>query len=73
MSRVAAIGEEARVAGYALSGADVHAASEASEIHSAWARLPEDVGLLILTPAAHAELEPLLAERSQLLWVVTPD
>lgn len=73
MSRVAAIGERVRVGGYDLAGVDVHAASGASEVRSAWAALPADVGLLILTPAAHAALGALLAERSQLVWAVTPD
>ena len=73
MSRVAAIGEGSRLGGYALAGAGVHAASGAEEIRAAWARLPPDVGLLILTGAAHAELEPRLGERPELLWAVTPD
>jgi hypothetical protein len=73
VSRVAAIGEETRLAGYALSGAEVHAASGADEVRAAWTRLPGDVGLLILTSAAHATLGPWLAERPQLLWAVTPD
>jgi vacuolar-type H+-ATPase subunit F/Vma7 len=73
MSRVAAIGEPTRLAGYALSGADVHAASGVDELRAAWTGLPRDVGLLILTSAAHAVLEPRLAERPQLLWAVTPD
>lgn len=73
MSRVAAIGEETRVAGYALSGAEVYAASGADELRSAWTRLPRDVELLILTSAARAALGPLLAERPQLLWAVAPD
>jgi vacuolar-type H+-ATPase subunit F/Vma7 len=73
MSRVAAIGDESRLAGYALSGASVHGASCAQEVRGAWARLPPDVGLLILTSEAHAELGRRLAERPRLLWAVTPD
>jgi hypothetical protein len=73
VSRVAAIGEETRLAGYALSGADVHAASSADEARAAWTRLPRDVALLVLTSRAHAALEPQLAERPRLLWAVIPD
>ncbi len=73
MSRVAAIGDPARLGGYALAGADVHAASDAVEVRSAWERLPADVGLLILTPEARAALGSLLAARSRLLWAVTRD
>ena len=73
MSRIAAIGEGTRVAGYALSGADVHAVSDPDEVRSAWARLPDDVGLVILTPDARSALGPRLSERSHLLWTVMPD
>ena len=55
MNRVLAIGEASRVSGYALAGAAVQAASGAGELRAAWAGLPADVGLLILTSAAHAE------------------
>ena len=73
MSRVAAIGEETRLAGYALAGVDIYAASGADQYRAAWTRLPGDVGLVVLTSAARAALGSQLAGRPQLLWVVTPD
>jgi vacuolar-type H+-ATPase subunit F/Vma7 len=73
VSLVAAIGEDARVVGYALSGVVVHAATEAHEVHAAWAGLSDDIGLLIVTSAAHAELGGRLAERPRLLLAVMPD
>ena len=73
MSGIAAIGEEARLAGYALAGAAVHPASDADQVRSAWARLPDDVALLVLTDASRAALGTLLGERPRLLWAVIPD
>ena len=73
MSRVAAIGDEMRLAGYRLAGVDIYPASSADECRTAWTRLAADVGLLVLTGDACAALEPRLSERPQLLWVVTPD
>jgi vacuolar-type H+-ATPase subunit F/Vma7 len=73
VSRVAAIGEEARLAGYALAGAQVHAAGDDRSARAAWGSLDEEVACLILTPAAHAALAPLLEERPRMLWAVVPD
>jgi hypothetical protein len=73
VSRAAAIGEEVRLAGYALAGVEVHAAGDDAAVRAAWEGLSEEVGCLILTPAAHAALEPLLDERPSLLWAVMPE
>ena len=72
MSRAAAIGEEARVAGYGLAGVDVHPAQDAAAVTAAWVALPADVACLILTPSAHATLRERLAERPRLVWTVLP-
>ena len=57
MARLAVIGEEARVSGFALAGADVHPADSPSAVRQAWAELDPDVAVVILTPAA-AEAMP---------------
>jgi vacuolar-type H+-ATPase subunit F/Vma7 len=72
MSRVAAIGEEPRVVGYALAGVQVHAVADADAAKAAFAALEDDVACLILTPATHAALAARLAERPYMLWTVTP-
>jgi vacuolar-type H+-ATPase subunit F/Vma7 len=73
MSLVAAIGEEARLAGYALAGVQVHGATDPRAAREAWESLGDDVGCLILTPDALAALSPLLTERSEMIWAVVPD
>lgn len=72
MSAVVAIGDERRLAGYALAGVVVKAASTAGEIGAAWAAVETDAGLLLLTPEAYAALEAPLAGGADLLWVVLP-
>lgn len=57
MSRVAAIGEQGRVQGYALAGAEVCRATTPEEVRAAWLDLAQDVSVVILTPAASQALE----------------
>lgn len=71
MSRVVAIGDAARIAGYALAGVTV-LATDQDGIDAAWQRLPDDTGLVVLTPAAAEALESRLAQRARLLWTVMP-
>jgi vacuolar-type H+-ATPase subunit F/Vma7 len=52
-SRVAVIGEQVRVQGFALAGAIVRVAEDPDAARSAWLGLPDDVAVVILTPAAH--------------------
>ena len=54
MSRIAVLGEEPRVGGWRLAGALVIAAAGAEALRSAWAALPDDVEVVIATPAAAA-------------------
>lgn len=56
MSRAAALGEDVRVAGYALAGAEVHPAGDGDAVRAAWDGLADDVDCLILTPAARDAL-----------------
>ena len=72
MSRIAAIGEDVRVAGYGLAGAEVHAAEDAPAVQAAWDALGDDVACLVLTPAAGAALRDRLADRPRLVWTVLP-
>ncbi|HSD79550.1 MAG TPA: hypothetical protein VLB47_02775 [Solirubrobacteraceae bacterium] len=72
MSRAAAIGEEVRVAGYALAGVDVRAAEDAAAARAAWDALGDDVACVILTPAAHAALAGELDRRPFVVWAVMP-
>jgi len=56
MGRVAAIGEGVRISGFALSGVLVLPADQPGEATSRWDSLPPDIDLVILTPAAAAEV-----------------
>ncbi len=71
MSRIVAIGECERLRGLALAGVGVIGAEEPEAVGAAWTALGDDVGLVILTAAAHAALE--LSERERYLWVVIPE
>lgn len=71
MSRVVVIGESARVAGYGLAGASI-LETDTEGAAKAWERLPDDTGLLVLTPTAAAELHDRLDRHGRLLWVVMP-
>jgi vacuolar-type H+-ATPase subunit F/Vma7 len=72
MSRVVALGPAAKVAGFALAGATVLETDEEGFL-GAWQRLPEDTGLLLLTPEAAEALKERLPQRERLLWVQIPD
>lgn len=70
MSRIAVIGEPARVLGFALAGADVCAAAEPEAVRAAWTGLAPDVAVVVLTPAAADALEDTAPGRR--LTVVMP-
>jgi vacuolar-type H+-ATPase subunit F/Vma7 len=72
MSLAVAIGDELRLAGYSLVGAEVHHAVSPAEIEAAWTSLDDDVGLVVLTRESYGVLEQRLAERGDLLWAVVP-
>lgn len=71
MSRVVALGEAARVAGYVLAGVTV-IGTDVDGAEAAWQRLPDDTGLVLLTPAAADALADDLSRHEQLLWTVLP-
>jgi vacuolar-type H+-ATPase subunit F/Vma7 len=72
MQRIAALGEEVRVQGYALAGAVVIAADGPEAVRSAWRTLPEDIAVVVLTPAAAAALGTDEGMPDWPLWVVLP-
>lgn len=69
MARVAAIGESYRVEGLRLAGVLVLPGEGGSEVRTSWASVPDDVSVVILTPAAAEALEPVRHAR---LTVVLP-
>lgn len=52
VGRVAVLGEQTSVAGYALAGAVTLCAEDAQEVLTAWAALPDDIDVVVLTPRA---------------------
>ena len=72
MRRVVAIGERELVDGYGLAGVQVLAASDPGSVRAAFAKIEDDAGLLILTPAAEAALAQRLAGGRRFVWVVLP-
>jgi vacuolar-type H+-ATPase subunit F/Vma7 len=72
VSRAAAIGEQARVAGYALAGVEVLAAEDAEAARAAFAALGTDVACLFVTTSARRALGALPEERPELVWAVIP-
>jgi len=73
MSAIVAIGERERVRGFSFAGVSVTAADDGDAVRAAWRQLPGDVGLVILTPSAHAVLiAEGLHPRDERLWVVMP-
>ena len=71
MSRIVAIGAEEKLAGYALAGVDVRPAATAGAAVRVWDDLPDDVGLILMTPAVGVALGPRVRERP-VLWAVLP-
>jgi vacuolar-type H+-ATPase subunit F/Vma7 len=69
---VVAIGEAARLQGFALAGVDVRAAEDDRAANDELDRIERHVGLLILTPLATDALRERLVEREGLVWVTLP-
>jgi vacuolar-type H+-ATPase subunit F/Vma7 len=72
MSRAVAIGEAARVAGYALAGVEVRSADSPAAALNAWRTLDDDTQLVLLTAAAAKTLDALLTVTPGRIWVVLP-
>ena len=69
--RIVAIGEEAKLAGYALAGVQLIDVGATAGVRDAWEALGDDVGLVLLTPEASRELTGA-SGRPELLRVVLP-
>ncbi len=63
MSRIAVLGESPRVDGWALAGALVVPAAGAEATEQAWASLPTDVEVVVLTPQAAMVLGSRVRDR----------
>ena len=72
MARAAVIGEAVRTAGFALAGAVVLPAESPEEARAAWASLPADIAVLVLTPRAATWLGEAPRSRRDVLLVVMP-
>lgn len=73
MSRAVAIGEAARVAGYALAGVEIRPVESPVAALNAWRTLEDDTQLVLLTPAAADALVGLLITSTDRIWVVLPE
>ncbi|MFI7546840.1 hypothetical protein [Actinoplanes sp. NPDC049599] len=72
MSSVAVIGARTAVQGYGLVGALVRVAEDPEAVRRAWATLPADVGVVVLTAAAKAALRGQTgADDGRLIAVMT--
>jgi vacuolar-type H+-ATPase subunit F/Vma7 len=74
MARVAVLGEQVRVQGFALAGALVLQADDAAQVCSAWAALADDIAVVVLTPRAAKALQdqPAPGGRAPLTVVLPP-
>lgn len=72
MKTAVAIGDERRLAGYALAGASVRHTVTAEDAEAALSALDHDIGLLVLTAEVREALTETLAQRDDLLCAVLP-
>lgn len=72
MGRVAVIGEEVVVSGYALVGAVVVVAEDASQVRDGWDALAAEVEVVVLTARAAEALGTARTETMHPLTVVMP-
>ncbi len=70
MSRIAALGRWADLAGYALAGIEVVDARDPDAVRRAWDGLPDDVAVVILTAEARRCLPDPLVPRGRLSAVL---
>lgn len=69
---VAAVGSPALLQGYRLAGATLYPAAGAADVHAVWAGLPGSVCVVLLTPAAAADLAVEMTDPLAPLTVVLP-
>lgn len=69
---IVAIGESARISGWALAGVRELPAADPEQVRQVWEKLDPDVVLVILTPRAAADLADVPAVPGGRLTVVLP-
>lgn len=62
VGKVVAVGERVRIEGFALAGVLTFPAEEPDGVAAAWQALPDDVAVVVLTPAAAATVTDTVAE-----------
>ena len=72
MTTIAVLGAPVLAAGYAAAGVRLLEATTADEVRRCWHELPDDVGVVLLTPAAAAAVGRETLESSTVLTVVLP-
>ncbi|MHB1504945.1 MAG: hypothetical protein ACYCTL_13330 [Acidimicrobiales bacterium] len=72
MGRIAVIGESPRIDAFALAGADLLRADSGAESRAAWDGLPEDVEVVLLTPAAATAIGEQVGSRPGVIAVTLP-
>ncbi|MFA9565085.1 MAG: V-type ATP synthase subunit F [Acidimicrobiales bacterium] len=72
MSTIIGIGATQEMEGFALAGVPVFTAATDAEVAAAWTGLGDDVGLVILSPAAARQLRHELDSRQDVLALVMP-
>jgi len=70
MATAAVIGEPLAVEGWALAGVLVYPADSHGEAAAAWAALPSDTALVIMTASAAGWLDAELASRPDIITTV---
>lgn len=70
--RVAAVGTDLDIAGFGLAGVLLCPAPTAAAARAAWAALPEDIAVVILTEDAGAALDGVRSENGPLTVVLPP-
>lgn len=71
MSRIAALGRWAELAGYTLAGVQVVDVRDPEAVRRAWDDLADDVAVVLLTAEARRSLPDPLLPRHR-LWAVIP-
>jgi len=72
MTTIAVLGEPVRTAGYGTVGIRLLEATTADEVRRCWRELADDVGVVLLTPAAAEVIGPESLESSTVLTVILP-
>ena len=74
MGRLVVLGEAVRVDGYAMAGATVIPAEDPASVRAAWAGLPADTSIVVVTARADDVLRGagLVPARGDALVVVMP-